>query len=347
MAFQEEQRATPHSNQTEEGSAAEELEKKKKPRKRQANGDISEGPSTKKTKQSSSLSSETPSCEEFSTGKEETISKVNSEKATPCKRKALDDVSSRKRAQKQPPPKASKIASAKKKAFEICSKVKEQYSQLSRHASGRPMNPVQYLTHCTNEKRRGMIESTGKLLAKSTQRPHNCPLAVGQKIKGVWLTATTERSGTPLKKSPYGTERVNIALLSSETIGRWSLFFESTYYFKDPIQYARFVLLDTRTAEQEHITWCEDYLLKVDIEQNPFVYWNGEQLLSISNHDHEHAHIYVEILKVGEIETRCRHWDKVKETLTMKNNDASANLGLCPLLRSEGDSSVGTGTATE
>ncbi len=82
-------------------------------------------------------------------------------------------------------------------------------------------------------------------------------------------------------------------------------------------------------------------------EQNPFVYWNGEQLLSISNHDRKHANIYVEILKVGEIETRCGHWDKVKETLTIKNNDAPANLGLCPLLRSEGDSSVGTGTAME
>ena len=28
------------------------------------------------------------------------------------------------------------------------------------------MNDVQYLTHCTNKKRRGMIERTGKLLAK-------------------------------------------------------------------------------------------------------------------------------------------------------------------------------------
>ena len=138
-----------------------------------------------------------------------------------------------------------------------------------------------------------------------------------------------------------------ISILSSETISRWSLFFESTYYFKDPIQYVRFVLLDTRTAEQEHITWCEDYLLQVDIEQNPFVCWNGEQLSSISNHDRKHANIYVEILKVGEIETRCGHWDKVKETRKRKNNDASVNLSLSPLLRSEGDSFVDTGTATE
>ncbi len=255
---------TSHSKrQQNSAKKLERLKKKKQARKRQADSDTSdqEGPPTKKTrlveveKQSSSLIEETDqeishiqqssetSCEELLT---ETISKSSkvkshSKKATPRKRKALDDVSNRKRAQKQPPPKASKIASAKKKAFEICSKVKEQYSQLSRHASGRPMNPVQYLTHCTNEKRKRMIESTGKLLAKSTQRPHNCPLAVGQKIKGVWLTATTYRSGTPLLASPYGTERINIALLSSETIGRWSLFFESTYYFKDPIQYARFV----------------------------------------------------------------------------------------------------------
>ena len=316
MASQQEQRATSHSKRQqktqtvnlEEGPAKklEEQEKKKQPRKRQADGDISEGPSTKKTRLEEKISSY--------------LVKV-------------------------PDQQSSETQSCE----DIRSKVKEQYSQLSRHASGRPMNPVQYLTHCTNAKQRGRIESTGKLLAKSTQHLIKCPLAVGQKIKGVWLTATTYR-GKPLLTSPYGTERINIpvsALLSSETISRWSLFFESTYYFKDPIQYVRFVLLDTLTAEQEHIAWCKDYLLKVDIEQNPFVCWNGEQLLSISNHDRKHANIYVEILKVGEIETRCGHWDKVKETRKRKNNDASVNLSLSPLLRSEGDSFVDTGTATE
>ncbi len=119
MAFQEEQRATPHSNQTvnlEEGSAAKKLEELEK-RKRQANGDISEGPSTKKArlvKQSSSLIEvtdqeisdiqqigETQGCEELPTKKKETISRSSkvkspSKKATPRKRKALDDVSNRK-----------------------------------------------------------------------------------------------------------------------------------------------------------------------------------------------------------------------------------------------------------
>ncbi len=381
MASQQEQRATSHSKRQqktvnlEEGPAQklEEQEKKKQPRKRQADGDISEGPSTKKTRLEEKISSylvevpdqqssETQSCEELSTRKEETISKSskmesNSEKATQRKHKptAMDDVSNKlKQHEKGLLKQRSSLEdlSANSKAIEIRSKVKEQYSQLSRHARGRPMNPVQYLTHCTNEKRKGMIESSGKLLAKSAQHIIKCPLAVGQKVKGVWLTATTERSGTPLPKSPYGTERINIPvsalIISSETIGRWSLFFESTYYSKHPIQYVRFVLLDTQSAKDEHITWCKDYLLKVDIEQNPFVCWNGEQLSSISNHDRKHANIYVEILKVGEIETQCGHWDTVKETRKTKNTDALVYLSLCPLLRNEGESFEDTGTtATE
>ena len=206
------------------------------------------------------------------------------------------------------------------------------------------MNDVQYLTHCAPMR---MIERTGKLLAKPTPHPIKCPLAVGQKIKGVWLTATTSRSGKPFLASPYGTERINTpvtALISSETIRRWSLFFESTYYSQDHIQYVRFVLLDTKTAEKEHEKWCKDNLLKVDIEQNPFVYWNGgEKCLSISNRGPKYGNIYVEILKVGEIETPCgENWDQVKETRRRKNTHALVYLSLCPLLRSEGDRSVGT-----
>ncbi len=229
------------------------------------------------------------------------------------------------------------LSAKEKKAIAIRSNVKEQYSLLSSHVSGRTMNDVQYLTHCTNEKRKGMIERTGKLLAKPTLHPIKCPLAVGQKIKGVWLTATTSRSGEPLQ-SPYGTEHFNLpvsALLSSETSSRWCLFFESTYYSQNHIQYVRFVLLDTQTAEEEHETWCKDYLLKVDIEQNPFVYWNGQQFSSISNHGREHGDIYIEILKVGEIETPCgEHWDKVEETERKKNTNPLLYLGLCSNLRS-------------
>ncbi len=165
-----------------------------------------------------------------------------------------------------------------------------------------------------------MIESTGKLLAKSTQHLIKSPLAVGQKVKGVWLTATTDRSGTPLTKSPYGIEHIKIpvsALLSSEMISRWSLFFESTYYSKHHIQYVRFVLLDTQSAKDEHITWCKDYLLEVDIDllsagtANNFCQY---QITTVNMHNY----IYVEILKVGEIETRCGHWDKVKKTMKTK-----------------------------
>ncbi len=385
MAFQQKQRAKNYKAKDNkkimqevnlEESSVEKLEeqeqkKQARKRKRQAKGDISKGPSTKKTRlevenQSSSLvdqeishSQQSSESEDILTRKEETILKSSkvSKKATQRKHKprAMKDVSNEKQPKKKVLKKGKELLkqryslkelSAKEKKAQLSSKVKEQYSLLSTHVSGRTMNDVQYLTHCTNEKRRGMIESTGKLLAKSSQYPHKCPLAVGQKIKGVWLTATTSRSGKPFQASPYGTERINIpvsALLSSETISRWSLFFESTYYSQNHIQYVRFVLLDTQTAEEEQETWCKDYLLKVDIEQNPFVYWNGEQFSSISNHNRKHADIYVEILKVGEIETPCgENWDQVKETRRRKNTHALVYLSLCPLLRSEGDRSVGT-----
>ena len=352
MAFQEEQRATPHSNQTvnlEEGSAAKKLEELEKKRKRQANGDISEGPSTKKArlvKQSSSLIEvtdqeisdiqqigETQGCEELPTKKKETISRSSkvkspSKKATPRKRKALDDVSNRKRARKQhkkEPLKKGRVRS------ELRKKTEREYKKLLKCLRNVTMEEIEWLCHCTTPKAKQQIEQDGQLLGNNSTHPKGAPLASTDQVKGVWFIATLYK-GDLATRSPYGGERAKLhlcKLINSKNKDNWKVFFESAYHYSGRVQYVRLVLANEETAlthNKEGYEWCKENLYQLDNSNCVLCCSDDDELLRVIKNDGVRPNIYIEVLLLGNTPNDFVEWDTVEDMDTRTDKEPTCGI---------------------
>lgn len=155
----------------------------------------------------------------------------------------------------------------------------------------------------------------GKLKGKSTEDPHESPLAENDSIKGVWFLASLYQGELPTR-SPYGTERINIpisTLMTAKTKKNWKLFFESSYcYYKDSVHYVRLILGNKDDCStSKSMKWCQKKLHEIDLADNQFLCWKkGDRSMKVlKTATQDCASIYTEVLILGDLDIPI--WDTV------------------------------------
>ncbi len=208
-------------------------------------------------------------------------------------------------------------------------KTKEQWKELVENIHLDSTTEIEWLCHTTEVKKQ--ILQDGKLRSCLSKRPTKSPLATTDKIKGTWFTATVW-DGRLLTKSPYGPQRAKLnlgKLINDENKDDWKLFFESTYYYYEGVQYIRLILANEKnSATQVAFQWCQENLEQLDLHsKNDFFYKNGSKFFSQDNKKRTRPHLYVTVLLLDEISTEDVEWDTV-EKLECDKRDREPTFGI-------------------
>ena len=198
---------------------------------------------------------------------------------------------------------------------------RELWNELSRSLVSSSMEDITLLCHTTSCEAKQKINTTGLLLGGATPSPSAAPLAKGSAVKGVWFLAT-KYMGKVLTRSLYGTERVRypiLSLMNNRNKNNWTIFFESTYYYREEVQYVRVVLANKSgnqpTKIKNALEWCKENLHEVDFCDNPVLsYPDGERFMKVIKNADKRASIYVEVLLLGDITINNENskWDTVE-----------------------------------
>ena len=193
-----------------------------------------------------------------------------------------------------------------------------QWKQLVKRLEGTELEDIKLLCHCTSEERKCEIIEVGKLEGRETTEPSQAPLATTHTVKGVWFIVTIFR-GKPLTRSIYGKERIRfpiLQLMNNRDKDRYQLFFESTYYYNDKVQYIRMILIDKKDSRKQTLKarkWCEDNLHEVNYKDNPILcYGDGDRYMKVIKNTGRGAAVYVEVQLLGDVPIESIHWDEVE-----------------------------------
>ena len=211
-----------------------------------------------------------------------------------------------------------------------------QWKQLVKRLEGTNLEDIKLLCHCTSMESKREIIKAGKLEGRETTEPSQAPLATTHTVKGVWFIVTLFK-GKPLTRSIYGQERIRfpiLQLMNNRDKDRCQLFFESTYYYKESVQYIRMILIEKKESRKQNLEareWCEDNLHEVKYKDNPILcYRDGDRYMKVIKNTGRGTAVYVEVQLLGDVPIESIHWDKVKY------NDITANsqptFGISPQL---------------
>lgn len=217
---------------------------------------------------------------------------------------------------------------AKKSNREISNE--QTYKDLKDKLYYRRRENITLLFHATSERKKTSIMKGKTLKGNSTAAPHGSPLAENSDINGVWFSGMLFQGKLPTI-SPFGTERIKIpitALIETEKVDKWQLFFESTYYYKDDVQYVRLVLGNKDdSSTSESLQWCEKNLHEISLTDNPLLCWD-DGYMEVITYEPDHVSVYVEVLVLGDLDLDKLDeikWDRVGWTARATN---SPTLGL-------------------
>ena len=219
---------------------------------------------------------------------------------------------------------------------DIKKRSREQWEKLTKSLTRSQVENITLLCHCTSSEAKHKIEQSGMLIGRTTPTPRVAPLASGKDVKGVWFLATKFK-GKVLTRSLYGTERVRypvLRLMNNRDKNNWTIFFESTYYYRDEVQYVRVVLANKSGRQSSNaFDWCNENLHEVDFCDNPILcYPDGERFMKVIKNVRGRANVYVEVLLLGDIpiNSQTSTWDTVEHMDISPTHEPM--FGISPLL---------------